>query len=110
MYLNKPLQEYLDDLASSKSTPGGVSAAAQLDEVPQCPGVGGEEDFGLGGVGQDAAGRLAGGLAAGRSVRLVRHFGRQLLGKLEVRPVAVADGVEPDAVPERLRIGMEMRS
>lgn len=28
MYLNKPLQEYLDDLASSKSTPGGGSAAA----------------------------------------------------------------------------------
>ncbi len=28
MYLNKPLQEYLTDLASAKSTPGGGSAAA----------------------------------------------------------------------------------
>lgn len=28
MYLDKPLQEYLDDLASSKSTPGGGSTAA----------------------------------------------------------------------------------
>lgn len=28
VYLNRPLQEYLDDLASSKSTPGGGSAAA----------------------------------------------------------------------------------
>ncbi|GLV56235.1 sugar ABC transporter substrate-binding protein [Dictyobacter sp. S3.2.2.5] len=28
MYLDKPLQEYVDDLASSKSTPGGGSTAA----------------------------------------------------------------------------------
>ncbi|GAC1642322.1 MAG: hypothetical protein NVS4B12_05450 [Ktedonobacteraceae bacterium] len=28
MYINTPLQQYLDDLASSQSTPGGGSASA----------------------------------------------------------------------------------
>ncbi len=28
MYLDRPLQEYLDELASAQSTPGGGSAAA----------------------------------------------------------------------------------
>src|SRR4051794_16675224 len=37
----------------------GRRVAAHLDEVPQGPGVGGDEDLGLGGVGQDAPRRLA---------------------------------------------------
>src|SRR2546430_4551717 len=49
----------------------GMPAATQLDEVPQGPGISGDENLGLGRVGQDAAGGLAGELAAQRLVRLV---------------------------------------
>ena len=49
----------------------GVPAGPHLDEVPQGPGVGGDEDLRLRGVGQHAARRLPGQLAPQRLVRLV---------------------------------------
>ena len=58
-------------LANLRISGSACRAAALFEEVPQGAGVGGHEDLGLGGVGQHAAGGLAGGLAAGGAVRLV---------------------------------------
>ena len=48
-----------------------VPAGAHLDEMPQGPGVGRDEDLRFGRIGQDAAGRLPGQLPPQRPVRLV---------------------------------------
>ena len=47
--------------------------AALFQEVSQRPGIGGHENLRLGGVGEHTACGLAGVLAAGGPIRLVRH-------------------------------------
>src|SRR5262249_42780822 len=67
----------------------GVTAAAEFDEMPERPGVGRDENLGLGSIGEHTACRLTGQLAAQRPVRLVLELVLQPLRELHVGLVAL---------------------
>src|SRR5207253_290111 len=85
----------LHDLENSDGEPAnfrlGVTTAAQLDEMPQSAGVGGHENLGFRGVGQNTAGSLTGQLAAERAVRFFLESFLQLFGQLHVSLMAVGN-------------------
>jgi len=76
----------------------GRRVAAHLDEMAQGPGVGRDQDLGLGGMGQDATRRLAGFLAPEGPVGDVLECFREAVGEVAIGDLAGLDRLEPDPV------------
>ena len=72
-----------------------MAAGAHLDEVAQRPRIGRPKNLRFRRVGEDAARRLPGHLAAERPIGLILELIRQSVDKLYVSLVGVGNRVEP---------------